>query len=66
MCVHGRALTKSNPSEFLNTGVLDYWKEKYDDDNIVWIYYATEEGVLFNYPASTHTDIRYDPRFRST
>ena len=62
LCVHGRALS-DNPREFISTQVLEYWKEKYLP-GILWIYFASEEGVMYNYPSVIQEDENYDPRYR--
>ena len=62
LCVHGRALS-DNPREFISTQVLEYWKEKYLP-GILWIYFASEEGVMYNYPSVVQEDENYDPRYR--
>ena len=62
LCVHGRALS-NNPREFISTQVLEYWKERYQP-GILWIYFASEEGVMYNYPSVVQEDENYDPRYR--
>ena len=66
LCVHGRVLKTTESLEYINEAVVEFWIEKFQADDVVWIYYATEEGVMFNYPATAHQNPDYDPRYRST
>ena len=64
LCVHGRSL-EDNPRGFIGQQVMQFWKQKYEEaKDIPWIFFGTEEGVMYNYPSTYQHDPNYDPRYR--
>ena len=66
ICVVGTGLDQ-DADDFIPVSVVRKWKETYEIEHrrgIQWIYYGSEQGVMYNYPAVRQCDSSYDPRYR--
>ena len=66
-CLLGDSLFSNDPPEhFLPKETKDNFKESFTRaGDIKYVYFGTEDGVLYNYPGIRTTSCgSYDPRFR--
>ena len=64
LCVAGNGLRR-NPQEILPIEFVDYIKNVYSQEiGLQYIYFGSEEGVIYNYPSVNFCSDDYDPRFR--
>jgi len=65
ICAVGEGLEKTSVTYIKRDEVLGTMKQNMlTAPSLKWQYYATEDGVLFNYPILNYCNDRYDPRFR--
>ena len=65
ICAVGEGLKKTSVKYVNRDEVIETMKQNMDTaPSLKWQYFASEQGVLFNYPTVGYCDETYDPRFR--
>ncbi|KAI0239289.1 Voltage-dependent calcium channel subunit alpha-2/delta-3 [Lamellibrachia satsuma] len=65
ICAVGDGLKKTSDNYVNRDEVIETMKQNMDTaPSLKWQYFASEQGVLFNYPTVGYCDETYDPRFR--